>query len=114
MPSELQPICIDDPGVFILPDGQFPIASLRVLRNQREEPDELIFVFDNKLRTRLRLQKTVWIKLKGIAQPIEIDAIGEPCCDQEFANLHLRHLHLTMLPPALVEVAMALITLASA
>jgi hypothetical protein len=105
MPYAL-PIEVQDPGDFILPAGLVPITTLRVLRNQEGQPDELIFVLDRKLRPLLRGHKKLMLSLRGTQKQIEIDAkaCAAPCSDQEPAKLGLRHLHLTMLPIPLMEI----------
>jgi hypothetical protein len=108
MPSQ-SPIEIQDPGCFIVSGGEVPIHSLRVLRNQQGEPDELIFVMDGKLRPLLRKEKKIQLSLKGSGQQIEIDSVGAPCSDQEPAKTGLRHLHVTMLPLGLIEMINRLI-----
>ena len=105
MPYTL-PIEVHDPGDFVLPAGLVPITTLRVLRNQEGQPDELIFVIEQKLRPLLKGHKKLMLSLKGTKQQIEIDAkaCAAPCYDQEPVKLGLKHIHLTMLPIPLIEI----------
>ncbi len=110
MPSDPPPIVIENPGVFILPDGsEAPIAFLEVYRNTLGQTQQLILRFDGSLRAKLEPNTSVLVRLRGAPDPMQIGMFGEFCWDQDISEPGLRHHHVTSLGLNLVRRIDALI-----